>query len=190
MYSVIPILAFWTILETWFLLAGLCVAKKSIFSTRTITVSDDTRDLPPGPGLLLKSADCQYEYVNNLILSTHVYKAQVFQNCVVFFLPEKCCGLESEKGVNSILITILRFPTNFLKRPNFLLSGILFGSSRGSFSKKNLSKTDPSDFVKLGSEILYLFLAKNCRLFVLSCCNFARCLLPFFKLFPRENLST
>ena len=113
MYSVLPILAFWTILETWFLLAGLCVAKKSIFSMRTITVSDDTRDLPPGPGLLLKSADCQCEYVNNLILSIHVYKAQVFQNCVVFFYRKKCCGLESEKGVNSILITILRFRPTF-----------------------------------------------------------------------------
>ena len=98
MYSVIPILAFWTILETWFLLAGLCVAKKSIFSTRTITVSDDTRDLPPGPGLLLKSADCQYEYVNNLILSTHVYKAQVFQNCVVFFYRKNVAVWRVRKG--------------------------------------------------------------------------------------------
>ena len=62
------------------------------------------------------------------------------------------------------------FLTNFLKRYNFLLSGILSGSSRGSFSIF-LSKTDlPSDFVELGSEILYLFLAEKmvvCCLFVL-----------------------
>ena len=46
--------------------------------------------------------------------------------------------------------------TDFLKRQNFLLSGILFCSSRVSFSTKKCPKrTFPSDFVKLGSEILF-----------------------------------
>ena len=57
---------------------------------------------------------------------------------------------------------LFAFLTNFLKRQNFLLSCILFGSSRGSFSKKMCPKrTFPSDFVKLGSGILYLFLAEK-----------------------------
>ena len=43
------------------------------------------------------------------------------------------------------------FLTNFLKRYNFLLSDILLGSSRGSFSKKKLCKTDlPFRFCKIG----------------------------------------
>ena len=52
------------------------------------------------------------------------------------------------------------FLTQFLIRQNFLLNGILFGSSRGSFSKNKIcpKQTSPSDFVKLGSEILYLCL--------------------------------
>ena len=48
-----------------------------------------------------------------------------------------------------------------------------FGSSRGSFSKKNCRKRIiRSDFVKLGSEILYLFLAEKWSFVVLFvCCN-------------------
>ena len=58
------------------------------------------------------------------------------------------------------------FLTNFLKRQNFLLSDILFGSSRGSFSKKDLSKTDlPFRFCKIGlRNTLFIFGRKNGRL--------------------------
>ena len=56
------------------------------------------------------------------------------------------------------------------------LSGILFGSSRGSFSKRNCPKrTFPSDFVKLGSEILYLYLSEKMVVCCLVVCLF--CLL-------------
>ena len=41
------------------------------------------------------------------------------------------------------------FFTNFLKRQNFLLSDILFGSSRGSFSKKCV-QNGPFRFCKIG----------------------------------------
>ena len=40
-------------------------------------------------------------------------------------------------------------------------------------------RTFPSDFVKLGSKILYLFLAKNGRLFV---CFVLFCLLQFYPI--------
>ena len=60
------------------------------------------------------------------------------------------------------------FLTNFLKIYNFLLDGIIFGSSRGSFSKKNcLKRTFPSD--------LFIFCRKNGGLFVcFICSNFVR----------------
>ena len=45
--------------------------------------------------------------------------------------------------------------TIFLKRYNFLLDGIFFGSLRGSRCPKRNFPSE-SDFVKLGSEILYL----------------------------------
>ena len=63
------------------------------------------------------------------------------------------------------------FLTNFLKRYNFLLGGILFGSSRGSFSKK-LSKTDlPFKFCKIGlKNTLFIFGRKNGRLLFVVCC--------------------
>ena len=38
--------------------------------------------------------------------------------------------LQSERAVNYILITILRFLTIFLKRLNFLLDGIFFSTAR------------------------------------------------------------
>ena len=79
------------------------------------------------------------------------------------------------------------FLTNFLKIQNFLLSGILFGSSRGSFSKNNLSITDlPFRFCKIGlTNTLFIFGRKNGRLlfclFRFVCCNFVRFWLTFFK---------
>ena len=53
------------------------------------------------------------------------------------------------------------------------MGGIFFGSSRGSFSKKNCPKQIfPSDFVKLGPEILDSFLAeKMVVFFFFFCCN-------------------
>ena len=66
-------------------------------------------------------------------------------------------------------------------------SSILSGSSRGSFSIF-LSKTDlPSDFVELGSEILYLFLQKKwsfvvCLFVCFVLCNFVRVWLTFFEI--------
>ena len=72
------------------------------------------------------------------------------------------------------------------KERTFLLNGILFGSSRGSFSKRKLYKTDlqfRSDFVKLGSEIIYLFLAEKTVDYCFVCCNtLPEFGLSFFKL--------
>ena len=90
------------------------------------------------------------------------------------------------------------FLTIFLKKYNFLLSGIWFGSSRGSFSKKNCPKrTFSSNFVKLVSKILYLFLAEKivvCCLFVVVCLLFVATFsdfgLLFFKtLFKGKNFA-
>ena len=55
------------------------------------------------------------------------------------------------------------FLTNLLKRQNFLLSAILFSSSKGSISKKNLSKTDlPFRFCKIGlRNTLFIFVRKK-----------------------------
>ena len=64
--------------------------------------------------------------------------------------------------------------TNFPKRQHFLGSGIWFGSSKGSFSKKNLSKTDlPFKFCKIGlKNTLFIFGRKM----VVCCCLFVCCL--------------
>ena len=58
------------------------------------------------------------------------------------------------------------FLTNLLKRQNFLLSAILFSSSKESISKKKLSKTDlPFRFCKIGlRNTLFIFGRKNGRL--------------------------
>ena len=91
------------------------------------------------------------------------------------------------------------FLTNFLKKKNFLLSGISFNSSRGSFFKKNLSKTDhPFKFCKIGlKNTLFIFGRKMvvCCLFCfvlfcfVVCCNFVRFWLTFFwkPFFLREK---
>ena len=56
-------------------------------------------------------------------------------------------------------------PPRLSEKNNFLFGGIFFGLSRGSFSKINLSKrTFP--LVKLGSDILYLFLAEKIVVFL------------------------
>ena len=67
-----------------------------------------------------------------------------------------------------------RIPEKF----NCLLGCIFSGSSRGSFSKLFcLKRRFPSDFVKLGSEILYLILAEKivvwfvCLFCLFVCCN-------------------
>ena len=70
------------------------------------------------------------------------------------------------------------FLTNFLKRWNFLLSGIWF-----SFICPK--RTFPSNFVKLVSKILCLFLAEKWSFVVLFCCfvvccNFVRFWLTSF----------
>ena len=78
------------------------------------------------------------------------------------------------------------FLTNFLQIKNFLLSGILFGSSRGLFSIKNLSKMDFSfRFCKIGlRNTLFIFGRKNGRLlFVLFVCLFVATLSDFAYFF-------
>ena len=50
--------------------------------------------------------------------------------------------LQTRKGGKLDFEHHFAFLTNFLKTETFLLSGIFFSSSRGSFSKKNLSKAD------------------------------------------------
>ena len=66
------------------------------------------------------------------------------------------------------------FLTNFLKIENFLLNGIWFSSSRGSFSKKNLSKTDlPFKFCKIGLKNTLFISGRKmvvCCFVVLFCC--------------------
>ena len=97
----------------------------------------------------------------------------------------------SERGVNSILTTILRFwPTSWRDRI-FCLVASDSARRKDHFQKKIWPKrTFPSNFVKLVSKILYLFLAEKmvvCCLFVCCCCNFLSdfgllfFLKPFFK---------
>ena len=66
----------------------------------------------------------------------------------------------------------MAFLTDFLNMCNFLLGGIFFGSSRGSFSKICPKRTFLSGFVELGSEILYLFLSE--KMVVCFVCSFVR----------------
>ena len=86
----------------------------------------------------------------------------------------------SERGVNSILTTILCFwPTSWRDRI-FCLAASDSARQKDHFQKKICPKrTFPSNFVKLVSKILYLFLAEKmvvcCLLFVVCCC----CLLLF-----------
>ena len=87
----------------------------------------------------------------------------------------------SERGVNSILTTILRFwPTSWTDRI-FCLVASDSARREDHFQKKICPKrTFPSNFVKLVSKILYLFLAEKMvvcclLLFVVVCC----CLLLF-----------
>ena len=78
-----------------------------------------------------------------------------------------------------------------LKRWNFLTQPILKSSKKGWFWKKNCpNRTFRSDFAKLGSEILYLFLPKNGR--VCCCCLllFVANLSDFDILFFKLKLST
>ena len=106
----------------------------------------------------------------------------------------------SERGVNSILTTILRFwPTSWRDRI-FCLAASDSARQKDHFQKKICPKrTFPSNFVKLVSKILYLFLAEKMvvcclLLFVVVCC----CLLQlcpilayfFFKtLFKGKNFA-
>ena len=88
----------------------------------------------------------------------------------------------SERGVNSILTTILRFwPTSWRDRI-FCLVASDSARQEDHFQKNNcLKRTFPSNFVKLISKILYLFLAEKmvvcCLLFVVCCLLFVVCCL-------------
>ena len=82
----------------------------------------------------------------------------------------------SERGVNSILTTILRFwPTSWRDRI-FCLVASDSARREDHFQKKICPKrTFPSNFVKLVSKILYLFLAEK----MVVCCCCCCCLLLF-----------
>ena len=85
------------------------------------------------------------------------------------------CRLESESGVNSILITILSFwPTSWKDRTFCLLASFRL-IERIIFKKICPKRTFPSDSVKLGSEIPYFFGRKNGRLFCFVNCLFICC---------------
>ena len=99
----------------------------------------------------------------------------------------------SEKGVNSILTTILQYwPTSWRDRI-FCLVASDSARREDHFQKKICPKrTFPSNFVKLVSKILYLFLAEKngrllfvvcCLLFVVVCCLLQLCpILAYFFL--------
>ena len=72
------------------------------------------------------------------------------------------------------------FLTNFLKRYNFLLGGIFSARREDHFQKNCPKRIFPSDFVKLGSEILHLFLVEKMDVSCLLCCNFVRFWHTFF----------
>ena len=101
--------------------------------------------------LYIQSYDYYFIYLActcHLTYPTHYFK-----------LFKKGKILQSERGVNSTLITILRFWKSSWKDSIFF----------GSFSKKICSKrTFPSDFIKFGSEILYLFLAEKWSYFFVA----------------------
>ena len=74
----------------------------------------------------------------------------------------------SERGVNSILTTILRFWPTCLRDRIFCLVASDSARQEDHFQKKICPKrTFPSNFVKLVSKILYLFLAEK---MVVCCC--------------------
>ena len=81
----------------------------------------------------------------------------------------------SERGVNSILTTILRFWPTSCRDRIFCLIASDSARREDHFQKKICPKrTFPSNFVKLVSKILYLFLAEKmvvccCLLFVVCC---------------------
>ena len=77
------------------------------------------------------------------------------QNSAFLKNPLKRVILQSGRGVNQILIIILRF-LSF----SWLYEEI--GSSKQSFSKKCPKQTLRLDFVKLGLKILYFFGRKKC----------------------------
>ena len=93
------------------------------------------------------------------------------------------CRLESESGVNSILITILSFwPTSWKDRTFLLIS--IFSAHREDHFQTNLSKTDfPFRFCKIGKKYFIYFWQNKWSfvfLFCLFCCNFVRFWNAFF----------
>ena len=69
--------------------------------------------------------------------------------------------LQSERGVNSILITILCFLLSSWKDRTVCFT-VSFSARREDHFQKKWSKADlPFRFCKIGSEILYLFLAEK-----------------------------
>ena len=119
-----------------------------------------------------------------------VVASLIFQFWIPYFLKPFLKGnilRSSERGVNSILTTILRFwPTSWTDRI-FCLVASDSARREDHFQKKICPKrTFPSNFVKLVSKILYLFLAEKmvvcCCLLLLFvvCCNFVRFWLTFF----------
>ena len=88
----------------------------------------------------------------------------LFLACFVkSFLKGNVLQSESERGVNSILISILRFWPSSWKDRTFCLVAYFSASREDHFQKKCPKRTFLSDFVKFGSEILY-FGRKNGRL--------------------------
>ena len=80
-----------------------------------------------------------------------------------------------EGGVNSILTIILRFWPTSWKNRTFCLVASFLACREDHFQQKSCPKrTFPSDVVKLGSEIVYLFLAEK---MVVCCCCCLFCLL-------------
>ena len=75
---------------------------------------------------------------------------------------------------SKVFLGYFAFLTNFLKIYNFLLNGIWFSSSRGSFSKKKLSKTDlPFKFCKIGLKNTLFISGRKmvvCCFVLLFCC--------------------
>ena len=90
----------------------------------------------------------------------------------------------SERGVNSILTTILRFwPTSWRDRI-FCLVASDSARRKDHFQKKICPKrTFPSNFVKLVSKILYLFLAENTVVCLFVCLLLLQFLSDFGLLF-------
>ena len=124
-------------------------------------------------------------------LINHFFQT-VFETTLVCILIRSVIILALINGYNHFFLVFLCFLKPFIKGKNFavwergkfdfshyfafltiflkvelLLDGIFFGWPRKSFSQKNCQKrTFRSDFVKLGSEILYLSLAEILYLFL------------------------